>query len=100
MVELEIQDALWDEFVAIAQRQRTHPQALAEQVLREFVQRVSDEELLACSEGAARRAGFPMEQAEEKGASISAPQPGVAAWDACPSRLIFMGSPSLRRVIL
>jgi hypothetical protein len=37
MVELEIQDALWNELVAVAQHRRTPPQALAEEVLREFI---------------------------------------------------------------
>lgn len=65
MVELEIQDALWNELVAVAQRQRTPPQALAEQVLREFLQRASDEALLARSEQAARRTRFRIEETEE-----------------------------------
>jgi hypothetical protein len=65
MVELEIQDTLWNEFVAIAQRQRTPPRALAERVLREYIQRVADEELLARSEQAARRARFRIEETEE-----------------------------------
>jgi hypothetical protein len=65
MVELEIQDALWHEFVAIARRHRTPPSELAERVLREYVQRVSDEALLARSEQAARRARFRIEDTEE-----------------------------------
>jgi hypothetical protein len=65
MVELEIQDTLWNEFVAIARRQRTRPEALAEQVLREFIQRSSDEALLARSEQAARRARFQIDETEE-----------------------------------
>jgi hypothetical protein len=65
MVELEIQDALWHEFVAIAQRQQTPPRALAERVLREYIQRTADQELLARSEQAARRARFRIEETEE-----------------------------------
>jgi hypothetical protein len=65
MVELEIQDGLWNEFVEIARRQRIPPQALAERVLREFIQRASDEELLARSEQVARRARFRIEETEE-----------------------------------
>jgi hypothetical protein len=65
MVELEIQDTLWEEFVAIARRQQTPPEALAEQVLREFIQRSSDEALLARSEHAARRARFRINETEE-----------------------------------
>ena len=65
MVELEIEEALWNEFVAVAQRQQTPPQALAERVLRKFIQQVSDEELLARSERAARRARFRTDETEE-----------------------------------
>jgi hypothetical protein len=38
---------------------------LAERVLHEFIQRAADEELLARSERAARRAQFRMEDTEE-----------------------------------
>ena len=65
MVELQIQDALWNEFVAVARRQRTPPRALAEQVLHEYVQRAADEALLARSEQAARRARFRIDETEE-----------------------------------
>ena len=65
MVELEIQDAVWDELVAIARQQQTRPEILAEQVLREFIQRASDEALLARSERAARRARFRINETEE-----------------------------------
>jgi hypothetical protein len=65
MVELEIQDALWDDLVAVAQRRRTHPRALAEEVLRDFIQQTADEELLARSERAARRGRFRMEDTED-----------------------------------
>jgi hypothetical protein len=65
MVEIEVQDALWDEFAAIARSQRTSPAVLVEQVLREFVQRVSDEALLARSEQAARRTRFRIEETEQ-----------------------------------
>lgn len=65
MVELQIQDALWHEFVSVAERERTVPQALAERVLREYIQRAADEELLARSERAARRTGFRIDDSEE-----------------------------------
>jgi hypothetical protein len=65
MVGLEIHDALWNDFMAAAQRHGTPPQALAEQLLRDFIQRVSDEEVLARSEQAGRRARFRMAESEE-----------------------------------
>jgi hypothetical protein len=65
MAELTIQEGLWNDLVAVAQRQRTPPQELAERVLRDYIQRTSDEELLARSERAARRARIRMADAEE-----------------------------------
>jgi hypothetical protein len=65
MAELKIQESLWDDFVAVAERQRVGPHELAAQVLRDYIQRVSDEELLARSEGAARRSGIRAADAEE-----------------------------------
>jgi len=65
MVELEVQEALWSDFAAAAKRHGTPPQTLVEQLLRDFIQRTSDEELLARSEQAARRARFRMADAEE-----------------------------------
>jgi hypothetical protein len=65
VAELHIRDTLWREFVAIAEAQQTQPTELAEQVLRDFIQRLSDEELLAQSERATRRAGVRMQDAEQ-----------------------------------
>jgi hypothetical protein len=65
MAELKIQESLWDDFVAVAEREKTPPHELAERVLRDYIQRVSDEELLARSERASRRARFRISDAEE-----------------------------------
>jgi hypothetical protein len=65
MAELTIQEALWNAFVAVAQREQTPPQELAERVLRDYIQRASDEELLVRSERAARRAPFRIADTEE-----------------------------------
>jgi hypothetical protein len=65
MAELTIQEALWNAFVAVAQREQTPPQELAERVLRDYIQRASDEELLVRSERAARRAPFRIGDTEE-----------------------------------
>lgn len=64
MAELHIQDALWRDLVAVAEAQQTQPTDLAEQVLRDFIQRISDEELLAQSDRAAGRAGVQARDAE------------------------------------
>ena len=47
MAELKIQQSLWDDFVAVAERQQVQPDELAERVLRDYIQRAPDEELLA-----------------------------------------------------
>jgi hypothetical protein len=65
MAELHIHDTLWRDFVAVAERQQTQPNELAEQVLRDFIQRMSDEELLAQSERAAHRSDVRMRDAEQ-----------------------------------
>lgn len=65
MAEVMIQENLWRDLVAVAQKQRQEPQTLAQKVLRDYVQRVSDEELLERSARSARRAKFRMADAEE-----------------------------------
>jgi hypothetical protein len=60
-----IHEKLWKDIVALARQRRQRAEALAEQVLRDYVQRVSDEELLARSARAARGAKFGMEETEE-----------------------------------
>ena len=65
METLGIERSLWNEFVAVASRKRKRPEVLAAQLLCEYLQKVADEELLAQSEKAARRAKFRMHQAEE-----------------------------------
>lgn len=66
MAEIKIRESLWHEFEALAKRQRRKPQALVETVLREYVQRVEDEELLESSmRETAQRAKFREEDTEE-----------------------------------
>jgi hypothetical protein len=65
MAELTIRESLWADFVAVAERERVQPDELAERVLRDYIQRAADEELLAASERAARRARFRMADTEE-----------------------------------
>lgn len=65
MAELTIHESLWGDFVALAERQKVPPDALAERVLRDYIQRAADEELLAGSERAARRARFRLADTEQ-----------------------------------
>jgi len=65
MPEVMIRESVWREFVAVAQKKRQAPEALAQRVLRDYVQRVSDEELLARSSRAARRAPFTIRDSED-----------------------------------
>ncbi len=59
-----INPALWDDLVVVAEKQHKKPQALAQQVIQEYVQRMSDEELLERSAAAARRLPFRMDATE------------------------------------
>ena len=49
MAEVVIREKLWKDFVAIARQQSQNAETLAEQVLRDYVQRITDEELLSQS---------------------------------------------------
>jgi hypothetical protein len=65
VVALSIREKVWKDFVNLAHQRNRKPDALAEQVLRDYVQRAADEELLARSARAARRAKFQMAETEE-----------------------------------
>ena len=65
MPDLTIRERLWADLVEVAGRQRKKPETLAQQVLLEYIQRVSDEELLDRSTAAARRAPFRIDSTEE-----------------------------------
>lgn len=64
MPEVTIRESVWRQFIAVAQKKRQAPETLAQRVLRDYVQRVSDEELLVRSARAARRAHFPIHDSE------------------------------------
>jgi hypothetical protein len=64
MPDLTIRQGLWDDLVVVAEKQHKRPQTLAQQVIQEYVQRMSDEELLERSATAARRAPFRMDETE------------------------------------
>ncbi len=65
MAAVVIHEKLWKDIVALARHRHQRAEALAEQALRDYVQRVSDEELIARSARAARGAKFRMEETEE-----------------------------------
>jgi hypothetical protein len=65
VAQLTIPDPLWRQLSAAARRQRQAPERLAEQALRDFLQRAADEDLLARSEQAARRQRFRIHEAEK-----------------------------------
>ena len=64
MPDLTIRKGLWADFVEVAEKQHKKPETLAQQVLQEYIQRASDEELLERSTSAARRAPFRMDTTE------------------------------------
>jgi hypothetical protein len=64
MPELKISKGIWDDFVAIAEKRKRKPEALAQDVLRDFIQHFTDEELLERSCAAARRTPFRIEETE------------------------------------
>jgi len=69
MGALTIREAIWQDFVELAKRQRRKPEALAERVLRDYVRRIEDEELFEESSREARRharrTGLRMRDVEE-----------------------------------
>ena len=65
MPEVMIRESVWREFVAVAQKKRQAPESLAQRVLRDYVQRVSDEELLVRSSRAAQRVPFSIRDSED-----------------------------------
>jgi hypothetical protein len=65
MASVIIREKLWKDFVAVARQKKRKAERLAEGVLRDYVQRVADEDLLLRSEQAARRAKFPVDQTED-----------------------------------
>ena len=65
MAEISIPEKLWLDFVDIARARQQKPETLAAEALRDYLQRLADEELLARSEKAARRSKFRIEEAEQ-----------------------------------
>jgi hypothetical protein len=65
MAQVTIPEKLWQDFTAVAQRQRRKADTLAHEVLRDYLQQTADEALLARSAHAARRSGVRVQEVEE-----------------------------------
>ena len=65
MAELTVQEGIWQRLVSLAHQQRRKPEALAERILRDYLQRVADEELLEETSRAASKAKFRIVDTEK-----------------------------------
>lgn len=65
MRTLTVQESLWTELENAARKRHLSAQKLADVALREYLERAADEELLRCSQSAAKRASFPIERSEQ-----------------------------------
>ena len=65
MPAVEIRKRLWEDLVMAAEKQRRKPEALANQALEDFLQRVADEDLLVRSARRARRSPLRVANTEE-----------------------------------
>jgi predicted transcriptional regulator len=66
MPTVEIRQRVWNDLVEVAEKQRRKPDALANQALADYLERISDEKLLARSGRASRRA--PLRAADTEAA--------------------------------
>jgi hypothetical protein len=64
MAEVIIEEAVWKELTQVARRRHKKPEQLADDVLREFLQKQADEDLLAKSSRAAQKTAFPIGKTE------------------------------------
>ena len=65
MPELAISDKVWKDLVSLAEGKKLKPGRLAERVIKDYIRRCADEELIAETERAAQRAPFRIEDTEE-----------------------------------
>jgi hypothetical protein len=65
MPDLRIRQRLWDDLQAAATRQGKPPESLATEALREFLDRLADDELIARSQHAARRSKIRISETEQ-----------------------------------
>ena len=64
MPDVKIRAGVWKGLQAAAQRQGQRPEALANRALAEYLERLSDEELLSRSQTAGRRAPLQLSDTE------------------------------------
>jgi hypothetical protein len=64
MPAVQIRQGLWNDLVEVAEKQRRKPESLANQALADYLERLSDEELLSRSARSARRSPLPAADAE------------------------------------
>jgi hypothetical protein len=65
MPAVEIRQGIWNELVDAAEKRRRKPETLANQALRDFLQRMDDEDLLNRSARTARRAPLRAADSED-----------------------------------
>jgi uncharacterized protein len=65
MPDLKIRQALWNDLQAAAAKQGEQPESLASKALKEFLDRLADDDLIARSQRAARRAKLRIGEAEQ-----------------------------------
>jgi hypothetical protein len=65
MPAVEIRPGVWKGLVDAAEKRRRRPEALANDALQEFVERLADEELISRSAASARRSGLRMQNSEQ-----------------------------------
>lgn len=65
VIPVKIPKWLWEEFKGCAKRRRRKPEFLVQQVAFDYVQRVTDAQLLADSRRDAQRAKFRIQDTEE-----------------------------------
>ena len=65
MANVILKESVWKDFVMLAKKRQRKPEALVEHLLRDYLARVADEELLARSAREARRNKKSVLQMEE-----------------------------------
>jgi hypothetical protein len=65
MPAVKIRQGLWKDLVAAAQKQRRKPETLANQALQDYLQRMTDKDLLSRSAQAARRSPLRTGETED-----------------------------------
>jgi hypothetical protein len=63
--QIVIREKLWHDLVTVARKRRQRAEALAENALLEYLQRIDDEELLRSFERAGWRTKFPIGETEQ-----------------------------------